>query len=265
MKVTFHAIQVHLLILISIFFRKPPNKRVNYRKLRVPSPFLCQWTELLMDWLDCEAISEFYVLRERKKLETLNAMLHHGYKKKNKITNVLRQEDFTPEELRCLVPISITMLWKGRPCDMAIIALPEDNDCKRVRNKMPGHVEQAGNDSNKHERKELRQQHKLLLKRLRRRRKRGNISADSKDIIDSHAETMQTLWLPDKTISASRRTMGWVAKGDYSLSVAAGRGVGFVALPALLALASTRNVPKVLIRNTTSLQYSFAHLEVRML
>ena len=242
------------------FFRKPPDKRVNFRKLRVTSPFACQWTQLLQDWLGEKDISEYYVLRDKKKLEALNEMLDQFYKTKKKIT-----DDFSSAELRCLVPVSIKMAYKGRPSDLAIIALPENNDCNEgKKNQRPELVEQSGRDQNERERKESRTLHQQLLRTLRRRRKRGH-TADAKNIVEEHAEKMRKLWLPDEAISASRRTIGWVTKGSQSLSIGQGRGVGFVALPALFALASTRNTPNVLIRNTTSLQYNIAQLEVRWL
>lgn len=68
---------------------------------------------------------------------------------------------------KCLVPVSVHFLGKG-PCrKFALICLPQGNDLKIEP------TEPHCNDPNEAARKTLRRSHKVLLKRLRRRRVRA--------------------------------------------------------------------------------------------
>lgn len=46
------------------YFKLPPSKRVNYVKLGIKSPFICQWDMLLMDWGQHKG-DGFFVLRDK--------------------------------------------------------------------------------------------------------------------------------------------------------------------------------------------------------
>lgn len=52
------------------FFRMPPNKRINYAKFAITSPFNLNWKMLLHDW-NGNDIQEFFVLRNKKILQTI--------------------------------------------------------------------------------------------------------------------------------------------------------------------------------------------------
>lgn len=54
------------------YFSLPPNKRVNYNKLSIVSPFKFKWNVLLKDWNCLHNDAErFYVLRNKKLLQTI--------------------------------------------------------------------------------------------------------------------------------------------------------------------------------------------------
>lgn len=73
-----------------------------------------------------------------------------------------------PESFRnCLIPVSIKFAGKGLCKKFAIICLPQEADLKKVP------TEDNCVDKNEKLRKELRTKHRILLKRLRRRRIRA--------------------------------------------------------------------------------------------
>lgn len=59
----------------------------------------------------------------------------------------------------------------------------------------------------------------------------------------------------------SRKVIGLVTSGQYSLSLGLGVGIAYCALPGLVELLTTRNQAVVLVRNTKSLQYRMALIQ----
>lgn len=60
------------------FFRLPPNKRPNYNKFGISSPFNWNWTLLFKEWgCNDDLASNFYVLRSKKMLENLQVPKHY--------------------------------------------------------------------------------------------------------------------------------------------------------------------------------------------
>ena len=158
------------------YFRLPPNKRCNYRKFAVVSPFRIPLQQLLRDWCptspdytsDENVSKDFFILRERQKLQDLAECV--------KRCNLLK----FPLELNpnCLVQIKLTMKCRGNPKDFALLCLPSKKDLKRnlkqikFNNREPVYIEPLLKDPNEKERCHLRLQHKKLLKRLRAQRVR---------------------------------------------------------------------------------------------
>jgi ribonuclease P/MRP protein subunit POP1 len=276
-------------------YRLPPDKRPNYVKLGVTSPFFCCWDVLISEWSQktsenvdvlCETenkthSSKFFVLRERKKLESLKAVVSILNTKnvKNGSHNVPDFPDlvdlFPSCKAHCLVPVTIYMCGRGSPTDCAMICLPSQTDaddiCKDIRS--PGPTEELHCDERRSERKELRTDHKKLLKRLRRKRvkerqkleglaatKRANSEDEShprrvpvvnkrrakdppptRDLTDKHREKLRSLWLPrTQTVkdSCSRTVIGFITKGDFCFTESQGVGQGYVALSALVQLVA---------------------------
>lgn len=59
------------------YFRLPPSKRVNYIKMGIVSPFICPWNMLLKDWRSTQNLkNQFFVLRNKNILDTMQVMLH---------------------------------------------------------------------------------------------------------------------------------------------------------------------------------------------
>lgn len=56
------------------FFSKPPNKRPNYNKFKIVSPFLCNWKLLLKDW-DSNFTGNFSVIRDRRVLNLIEVII----------------------------------------------------------------------------------------------------------------------------------------------------------------------------------------------
>lgn len=76
---------------------------------------------------------------------------------------------------------------------------------------------------------------------------------------------MRELWLPSKVntvrFSGARQTMGYVSNGAFSFSEARSCGIGYIAYNALCNHIEN-GCNKVLIRNTTSLKYRLAKIQI---
>ncbi|XP_077289093.1 POP1 ribonuclease P/MRP subunit [Arctopsyche grandis] len=256
-------------ILKEKYFRLPPNKRVNFTKLSINSPFLCHWNTLINNWNNDETNKDdFFVLREKKLLEELQVMITAG--KFNK--------DFS-WNLKCLIPIKVLTQAKGKITDFALICLPSDGDKPTMSSSHL--VEPLKKDKNEAIRRDIRNKHRKILKSLRRKsvRRRKKILEQSKkfisvpkqnnsSLIQNYLSRMRELWLSSNLDNVrnqcSRETIGYVVKGDFSFTEAKSAGVGYVALKSLEILLKKRTSNKtlVLVRNTLSRQYRYASLDI---
>lgn len=221
----------------------------------------------------------FFVLRERKKLECLKAVVSSLNTKNNtnspqNVPNFPDLADMFPSSTGCcLVPVTIYMCGKGSPADYAIICLPSETDVGNISKNShhPGLTEKPHIDKCQMERKELRMEHKKLLKHLHRKRvrerqkikdlaaavhevseneidhkhipvvakRKANEPPPTKDLTDKHKERLCSLWLPQTEKvkdSCSRTVIGFITKGDFCFTESQGAGQGYIVLPALLQL-----------------------------
>ncbi|XP_015518130.2 ribonucleases P/MRP protein subunit POP1 [Neodiprion lecontei] len=278
--------------LMEKYFRYPPNRRSNYVKLGISSPFYCEWNLLIKEWTD---MATFYVLRDKKLLHLIQENISHQLPlNRHKKYQQLCESSFDKtvfKDTNTLITVKIVIESKGCPRDFAIICLPLSEDLEKLGQKRTweGPVAKLRKDPNESIRKTLRRGHLALLKRLRRQRVKQRIKMESSDhrsvepkpsssiamskiisrkkaqsIVDLQAEKMKNLYLPNcKTIrnSCDREVMGYVVKGDFSFTESKGIGLGYVTLPSLFSLIKQKsNV--VLIRNTRSRQYRLARLSI---
>lgn len=56
------------------FFKKPPNKRTNFNKFRIASPFMCNWKLLIKEWNKTNQLDgeEFIVLKDQTVLNSID-------------------------------------------------------------------------------------------------------------------------------------------------------------------------------------------------
>lgn len=270
------------------YFRYPPNRRINFVKLGISSPFLCDWKNLTKDWSGNE---DFYVLRDREHLLLLQAGISPAKNRNAKLlaqntqSNISDLDDYK----NCLICVQISMR-KGSPKKFAIICIPTLEDLKKFESnkKWFGPVEKCHNDPNERIRKALQKNHLILLKRLRRQRVRRNqalknnalkllkestdklnedksmIVSSRRKIISDQFIKMSELYLPKCTevrYSCDREVMGYITLGDFSFSRAKGIGIGYIALPSLLRMIDEKsNI--VLVRNIQTRQYRLAELNI---
>ncbi|XP_045471264.1 ribonucleases P/MRP protein subunit POP1 [Harmonia axyridis] len=233
---------------IKKFFRKPPNRRTNFSKFNIASPFKFNWKLLIENWLGKE-IEKYVVLRERK---TLIALQH----------NLSLCEDVSLPD-NCLIPVQLKCS-KGVPKKFSIICLPNKNDLKQIPQ------EPKCPDPNQQKRSEMRKQHKTLLKRLRQRRKKAKDlqkkleNIDLTELFEYHVE-MRKLWLPEATNikdSCSRPVLGFIREGGFSYTLGNSKGLGYIAGASLKTLVKQKLGNNVLIRNTNSRHYFLAKLSI---
>ncbi|XP_020293800.1 ribonucleases P/MRP protein subunit POP1 isoform X2 [Pseudomyrmex gracilis] len=282
------------------YFCYPPNRRVNYTKFGISSPFSCDWKILTREWSGAE---NFYVLRNRELLLHLRASICPYTKNKNSQLVQKIQFDFQDIEKykNCLICVYVSMIGRGLPKKFAIICVPTAEDLKTFENdkKWTGPVEKHHVDPNEKSRKILRKNHLTLLKRLRRQRVRQkralgnnllkaiendllkslkesggggkldkcdhfNSLSQHRKIISDYLEKMSKLFLPEcKEVrySCDREIMGYLTEGHFSFSRAKGIGIGYVTLPSLFAISNKKsNI--VLVRNTQTRQYRLAKLDI---
>ncbi|KAH8245086.1 hypothetical protein KR032_004806 [Drosophila birchii] len=274
------------------YFRLPPNKRTNYRKLAVVSPFSAPWKYLVRDWRSSTApavsgSNGFYVLRHRQQVEAIAECLRR------------RQPLLEPLPEEAIIQIQLRLVARGHVKDNALICLPTATDHKHrwrqlKRNEAaPVHAEPALPDLNERERKELRQSHKLQLKRLRARRvrekrrlqetatKRVHIrAANTAQLVRSQLATMCRLWLPTDPSEmrdsvrrqCSREVFGYVRSAGFSFTEATVCAVGYVTAAGLQQLLSELPPGKggkptplmCLVRDPDSRDYRWASFQMNL-
>lgn len=266
------------------YFKLPPNKRPNYTKLSIVSPFKCPWSQLIYDWSSPSSTS-FFVLRDRIVLEKIRQILQ----KKSSQPQVLSISELNLPD-SCLIPVHIIMNTRGNPEDFSIICLPKRLDFKQNSHNRQMHdnesvyTEPLKNDANEKMRKELRKNHLALLKRLRGRRvrikrrkqehaeKRVLISKPgTTKIITEQRQRIRELWLPEvpKTTvrhQCSRETIGYLSSSNFSFVEATVAGVGYVTCAGMIKLIEVNHKQikgnMVLVRGTTTRQYRFGSIMV---
>ena len=246
----------------------------------------------MKEWVNSE---DFQVLRDRNLLELLEKGLSLQNRRygKNKYVNgkkiIIGNFDNAPFVNRnCLAPVKISIEGKGRPKNFSLICIPSVDDLKslRLKPKWSGPVQKFSSDPNEDERKKLRKNKKIILKRSRKRayrcrklaeaaanllelpkrsKKLSKLTPDRNYILKKeYREKMEELYLPKcmkVRNSCDREVIGYVTRGDFSFSEAKGIGMGYVVLESLLNLIDQQN-DLVLTRNTQTRQYRFARIEI---
>jgi ribonuclease P/MRP protein subunit POP1 len=213
---------------------------------------------------------EFYVLRSRLVLRQFQKMLtqqtnksQNGKsdgrcpqakvsRKSKAMTSVHEQHVAScileaPYDSQCLIPIRVSMIQRGHSEPFSMICLPTIEDIVKL-------------NKDKSYSGPLEEIHKI--KTLQKDKAKNKIKVK--------IPCPQTRELPKlKTIlrSCSRHVIGFVKEGNFSYAKGSGFGLGFVASQALPELSKLDRPERykdcvVLVRNSTSLQYRFAHLYI---
>ncbi|XP_030380976.1 ribonucleases P/MRP protein subunit POP1 [Scaptodrosophila lebanonensis] len=266
------------------YFRLPPNKRCNYRKYAVVSPFSAPFGQLVRDWRQetDDSANQFFVLRQRDLLQRIDTSL----RRKQKLPG--------PKELPagCLVQVQLRLLRRGSLHENAIICLPTRADLKRRLKQLkrddqaPVYCEPPLPDLNERPRRDLRLAHKRLLKRLRGRRVREKRklqetstqrvhirAANTAALVREHFAEMCRLWLPMEPAATTnsvrrqctREVFGYVTSASFSFTEATVCAVGYVTAGGLRQLLSDgQQSPLCLVRDPDSRDYRFSSLKVNL-
>ncbi|XP_060535867.1 ribonucleases P/MRP protein subunit POP1 [Cylas formicarius] len=234
------------------FFRLPPNKRTNFNKYAIASPLGFRWDLLVDEWRRAgETAGDFAVLRDRNVLRGVQDYLDAKAELPSRLASLL-------------IPVEVTPSKKGSCRKYSIICVPKPTDHGG------DPVEPACRDVNAATRTRLRAEHKALLGRLGRRRKRARrggkeVAPPDAEALEKYTAEMRGLWLPDATTvraSCSRQVAGFVTHGDFSFATGGAKGVGYVAAGALCELGAPPHRRRVLVRNTNSRLYRWASIRV---
>ncbi|KZC07365.1 Ribonucleases P/MRP protein subunit POP1, partial [Dufourea novaeangliae] len=276
------------------YLHYPPNRRVNFIKLGISSPFFCEWRILMKEWT---GVQDFFVLRNRKLLQLLQENLspEEGNRNKQIKANRFKSDldlDSSFESRNCLIRVKVSVLQKGCPRRFAVICMPTSEDVEKYKKNKnwSGPVEKLNPDPNETIRKTLRKNHLALLKRLKRQRirhkraitdklsqmlnkgfqilnhnnKTKHVLEISREVVHRQSQKMSELYLPDcKNVrySCDREIMGYLTEGDFSFAEAKGVGLGYVTLNSLMTLINEK-YSFVLVRNTQTRQYRITRLEI---
>lgn len=121
---------------LSVWLKRPPNKRVDYGKLRITSPFSFDWNLLLAEWMSVgqSDSTNFFVLREKWILMKLDDLCKPSTKPSAKNAAQTFFDSLTTTELdNCLVPVEIICHSKGRPKPLSIICIPTQSDLEKFK------------------------------------------------------------------------------------------------------------------------------------
>ncbi|XP_043498681.1 ribonucleases P/MRP protein subunit POP1 [Polistes fuscatus] len=275
------------------YFKYPSNRRVNFIKFAISSPFYCQWNILMKEWSGKE---DFYILRNRTTLTQLQMNLSSFKSKKHKVPTSKINLDNGLNSENCLIRVRISTVNKGCLRTFAIICEPTDLDLKQLKNnkRWSGPEEKLNKDPNESRRKILRKNHLLLLKQYRKQRIRHRKTLENKisntfeeiikgtnDVVEiknlrqkllnksrktvlEHSQIMSKLYLPDcKEVrkSCDREVMGYLTQGHFSLSIGQTVGIGYVTIQSIIAMIN-RKSNIVLVRNNRTRKYRCARLEI---
>ncbi|CAG9805522.1 unnamed protein product [Chironomus riparius] len=262
------------------YFKKPPNKRINYRKFKISSPFSLPFMKLINEWR--KGTDDFYILRNKSLLNELNVAVH-------------KSTDFNFDKIdsNALIPIFMTNNGEYRmskDCNFGLICLPRCRDIKRAleldytKTKEPILIEESGHDETEGMRKNVRFNHKKLLKRLRNRRVKAKRKlqavsekfvkiqkSQTKDMIEKYFKDMCDLWLPSKSSSirhqCSREVIGYISKSYFRFTDGKVCAIGYLTCDGLKALMDIfkkfkKLKPFVLTRATNSKNYFKANFHV---
>lgn len=255
------------------YFRHPPNKRQNYLKLSIASPFKCVWSQLVQEWCTPSIDSKFYVLRDKNKLREIDQFLCG------------REKVLTNIDENCLIPVSMSMNDRGNSNKFAIICLPKKQDLRHNSTNRkffinkPVLTEPVAIDKNENKRKLLRFNHLTTIKRLRRQRVRVKRKKQeyserkviispprTENLINAQYERMCELWLPQipKTIrqQCSREVFGYLTQSQFMFHEAKVAGIGYVTVNGIRKLTKLK-CNSVLVRDSNSANYRLATLSIR--
>lgn len=253
------------------FFSLPPNKRCNYTKFSISSPFQPSFPQLVQEWSGSD---KFYVLRDKQILKDIET------------------KSFIPKEIleshkNSLIQICIQMKTRGNPKENAIICIPTKEDLKHhfksIHSNDPVYTEPLKVDPFETERKSLKCIHKKLLKRLRKqrvreKRKKQKTSCErvrisppkTSHLIKEQFEKISELWVPrnPSTIrkQCSREVLGYITECSFCLGEGRVTGIGYVTLQGLLNIFVNKKNPEnlLLVRGCHTRHYRFAKFKINV-
>ncbi|KAL5293069.1 POP1 family protein [Megaselia abdita] len=252
------------------YFQLPPNKRCNYSKFAISSPFKPSLSKLVNEWSGSD---NFYILRDIQLLRQLES-------------NAFPREIIEYHK-NSLIQVCLQMKTRGNPKDLAIICIPTKNDLRKHFKTMssndPVYTEPLKIDPFEEERKILKSSHKKLLKRLRNRRVRQKrmqqktscervkiAPPKTSAIIKEQFDKMCDLWVPRSPSSirnqCSREVFGYVTQSSFCLSEGRVTAVGYVTPQGLNKIMKDKRNPEMLllVRGTNTRHYRFAKFKVNI-
>ncbi|XP_078397233.1 ribonucleases P/MRP protein subunit POP1 [Cetorhinus maximus] len=170
---------------------------------------------------------------------------------------------------RFLIWVRLSLLRKGSPVANATICVPSKEDLQLLVSdpNCSGPQEPKHRDPFKHKCKALKSKKKRALSQDLETAA-GDLGI--KPVSSCGVDLIRGLWpdQPQNVMShCSRLTIGYVSKGDFSLTVGCGEALGFVSLLGLLHMVSSQPAERrglALVRSPASMQYRFAKINVEV-
>jgi len=277
----------------STHFALPPNKRVNFAKLGIASPFEPPLRILVADWLSDSAIEKKKSANDGGDQSLLRVLRDEAVLEK------IRRGDFSDvESFRDhLVTVKLKVEGRGKLGLNTLLCVPSEDDLSR-QGPWEGPVEPQQEDTMEQERKRAREQHQNNKKRLKRQWKKLKdkqmlmktqatalgqpLDTAKLDLVTENMKTVKKIrnnendqfgaktedfWIGDFNSvrhSCRREVIGYLTAANMAYTVGAFVGFGFITLRGLQKLQEVANKPNnlVLTRETSSLQYRFSSLTI---
>lgn len=265
-----------------LFYRKPPNKRLNFIKQGIQTPFHYPWQALVEEWSQSKPVNPYYVFRNRLELLKIRTYMDECAKPK---AALVPNFSFPSGSL---IAVQVTLVSGGALTPFSHICLPTEEDLRRrMANKMfLGPCEPVHLDVNRKKRKLLRESQTKLLKRLRRKRiktKKLRLAcglparivkrktSPTAEQVQKYLSDNQKLWISSTDAvqlrqHCGRQISGFVTTSGFSYMRACTMGLGYVTSESFSMLldlqARLKCQPLILTRAPSSLCYRFCTLNV---
>ncbi|XP_077984492.1 ribonucleases P/MRP protein subunit POP1-like [Glandiceps talaboti] len=262
--------------------RYPPDKRPNYTKLGVVAPHYCPWDKLVTEWNECDKMcadtendspqtkqkgdnqeSVFFVMRSRTNLNCLDKLCHPQRSSNTSNIEITPRRTLMNQLMQeynlAVVCVNLRMVLRGVVTAFAMVCLPTSDDiqCLHSNKQYGGPSEPLHKDPSKVLKK--------LEKKLKTKKSDNELDKTSKAMLLSQMNSLSNPVITDVSHSCSRSAIGYVYEGSHRFSTGVGCALAFCALPGLLQLLADKQTSKhaiVLVRNTNSVQYRFAYMDV---
>ena len=233
--------------------KMPPAKRPNYSKFECNNPFQCSWDSIISSWIvNKNEMTAQDVSEITKKNRPICVKVIRVMKDLVSIANYCNSKNDISDDPTCLqyfsrvnlehgsdlLPVSVECVKKGTPSSFSAIYIPHVTDLMILKKQpnYPGPLHICSGKATN--------------------RKANEITNDS---------TERDERVGSGNLTTTRKMIGYINNGNFSLTTGHGSGHGFVVVAGMIELLQSKLIGGrtiALIRSPDSLQYRYVYLDV---